>query len=968
MKKTIIAILVLCLLTFSFTGTIFAQASAAASPPLSMQILGKKADVPPVLKDGKIYLPLRITGEALGYKVTWTAKTSTMELNAAGSTIKVTIGSKTAYVNGKKVTMDAAPIMYKDRANVRFTFVQDYFNYTTTYDKTKNLVSIEKKAAAPVSGNTAAQTKGLYILGKKVNTTDLPLVKDGVTYIPLRHFGEGLGYKVTWNASKKTMELKSDKSSAQVVIGSGGAVVNGKNAKISPAAILNNGRAYVPASFIENNFDYEVSYNKEKNITNIDKKSTAANTGTATKTSGLYVLGKKASDTDLPLIKDNITYIPLRHFGEGLGYQVTWTASSNTMELKSDSGSAKVIIGSGSATVNGKNVKISPAAVLYNGRAYVPVSFIEGNFEYDVKYDKTKKIASIDKRKPVEVLPDKKAEDAIVYGKAKIQDVIYDDNGGFPQLNIVADNPVKYKSITMFDPDRRIIDIENSTLATEFETKEIGAGGITRVSVSQYSVNPDIVRVVVDLEDEQAGMLVQSNDKKSISLIYANIINPVGFMKENGKDVLLIRGTQDNDTNVFQLENPDRLVVDVQKAVLKEQQQVDTKTDYVKAIRTGQADVGVARVVLDLEPDMYYEVKDEGSLTKVYVSNMPFSFVDYKKYYNSASIKLSVGTEVEYQPIIDEASRTLKVLIPGDLDVEEKTYPINDNLMQQIDVTKENHGDKIYTVAAFKMKPMVDFELLSPALTKLVNIRFMHKVEGVDQLTVLIDPGHGGKDPGAIAIDQSVNEKTLNLDVAKRLNRILKELGFNTMMTRTDDRYVDLASRSGMANNNYVDFFMCIHFNAFMSSAKGIETLYYPNEITDEYPTDNKEMANIFHSELTNILKRPSRGITPRPGLHVLNKTKMPAILAELGFITNKEELAEIKKDEYREMAARALAVSIVKYFRDMEGIETGIDIDAIYNAPIPSDAYAIRNMEPDREQGSFVSEQVAADNETGGN
>lgn len=961
MKKAIIVLMVLCLLTASFADTVLAQAAVATAPPLSMQILGKKAASPPVLKDGKVYLPLRSVGETLGYKVTWDAKTSTMELKASGSTLKVTIGSKTAYVNGQKTTLDAAPIMYKDRAHVYLTFAQKYFNYTTTYDKAKNVVTIEKKTAAAGSGNTAAQTKGIYILGKKVNTTDLPLVKDNVTYIPLRHFGEGLGYKVTWTASTKTMDLKSDKGSARVVIGSGNASVNGKTVKISPAAVLYNGRAYVPVSFIENNFEYQVSYNKEKNIANIDRKTAAASSGTSAETKGFYVLGKKMSTVDLPLIKDNITYIPLRHFGEGVGYTVTWTASTETMDMKSDKASAKVVIGSGTAVVNGKNVKISPEAVLYNGRAYVPVSFIEGNFEYDVKYDKAKNIASIDKRKPTEVLPEKQ-EDTTVYGNAKLQDVIYDDSGGFPQLNIVSDNPVKYKSVTMYDPDRMVIDIENSTLGTEFETKEINKGGIIGVRVSQYSTNPNIVRVVVDLEDEQTCMLVQSNDKKTVSLIYANIINPVGFMKENGKDVLLIRGTQDNDTNVFQLANPDRLVVDVQKAVLKEQQSVEAKTDYVKTIRTGQVDVGVARVVLDLEPDMYYDVKNEGSLTKVYVSNVPFSFVDYKKYYNSASIKLSVGTEVEYQPIIDEASRTLRVLIPGDLDVEQKIYPINDNMLQQIEVTKEVHGDAIYTAAAFKMKPMVDFELLSPAVTKLVNIRFMQKAESIDQLTVLIDPGHGGTDPGAISIDKSMNEKTLNLDVALRLNRILKGLGFNTMMTRSDDRYVDLASRSGMANDNYVDFFMSIHFNAFTSSAKGIETLYYPNEITDEYPMDNREMANIFHNEIIGALKRPSRGITPRPGLHVLNKTKMPAILAELGFITNKEEFAEIKKEEYREMAARALAVAIVKYFEEMEGMNLGVDTEAIYAAPVPSDAYAVQSAEPDSGEGSLVSEQISND------
>ncbi len=964
MKKVIIAIMVLCLMTTGFADTIFAQAAATKAPPLSMQILGKKAYTasPPILKDNRVYLPLRAVGEAVGYKVTWNAKASTMELKAANSTLKVTIGSKTAYVNDKKTTLDAAPIMYKDRAHVPLTFVQNHFNYTTTYDKAQNLVSIDKKTAASNTGTAAAQTKGLYVLGKKINTTDLPLVKDNVVYIPLRHFGEGLGYKVTWTASTKTMDLKADKGSAKVVIGSGTASVNGKSVKISPAAVLYNGRAYVPVSFIESNFEYQVSYNKEKNITNVDKKTVAADAG------GLYVLGKKVSETDLPLVRDNITYIPLRHFGEGLGYQVTWTASNNTMDLKSGSSSAKVVIGSDSASVNGKSVKISPAAFLYNGRAYVPVDFIESNFEYNVTYDKTKNIAKVDKRKPSEVLPDKAEEDKIVYTKAKIQDIIYDDNGGFPQLNIVSDNPVKYKGVTMYNPDRMVVDIENATLATEFETKEIGKGGVIRARVEQFSSSPDIVRVVIELENEQTCKLVQSNDKKTISLIYANLINPVSFMRENGKDVLMIRGTQENDTNVFELDNPDRLVVDVQKAVLKEIQSVDTKTDFVKAIRTGQADVGVARVVLDLEPDMYYDVKTEGSLTKVYVSNMPFSFVDYKKFYNSASIRLSVGEELEYQPIIDYETRTLKVLLPEDLDVEEKVYPINDNLMQQIIVTKETYDGKVYTVAAFKMKPMVDYELLSPAVTKLVSIKFRQKAESIDQLTVLIDPGHGGKDPGAIAIDKSTNEKTLNLDVALRLNRILKDLGFKTMLTRTDDRYVDLASRSGMANTNYVDFFMSIHFNAFTSSAKGIETLYYPNEVTDEYPVDNRDMANIFHKEITNALKRPSRGITPRPGLHVLNKTKMPAILAELGFITNPEELAEIKKEEYRETAARALAVSIVKYFQDIEGMSTDVDIDAIYAAPMPKDPYSMQNAGLGPEEGSLVSEQMSDGSIASGN
>ncbi len=810
MKKAIVVITVICLLMTNFAGTVFAQTTNTKTPPLSMQILGKKASTasPPIVKNNRIYLPLRTVGEALSYKVSWNAKTNTMELKSANPTVKVTVGSKTAYVNGKKVTMDAAPIMYKDRAHIPLTFVQKYFNYTTTYDKVKNLITISKKAAP---------TGGMYILGKKVNTTDLPVVQNDTVYIPLRHVGEGLGYKVTWAEAAKTMDLVSNSSSVKVTVG----------------------------------------------------------------------------------------------YGIGV--------------------------------VNGKNVKITPEPIMYNERAYVPVSFIQDNFDYDATYDKAKNIVKLDKKKAPPVVAEKPEEKPIEYKKAKIEDIVYDDNGGFPQLNIVADSPIKYKNYTMPNPDRMVVEIENATLNTEFETREIGKGGVIRVRAAQYSTSPDAVRVVIDLEDQTRCKLVQSNDMKTVSLIYANIINPVSFIKEDDRDVLMIRGSQDMEPNVFRLENPDRLVVDIYKSVLSEQQTVDTKTSFVKAVRSGQADVGVARVVLDLEPGMYYDYETEGTLTKVYVSNIPFSFFEYKKYYSSAFIDLSPGVEVEYQPIIDNANRILKIMIPKDLDVEQKTYDINDNIMEHVAVTKETHGDQVYTVASFKMKPGIGYELLSPAVTKLVSVKFKQRAERPDQLTVLIDPGHGGKDPGAKAKD-GTNEKDLNLDVALRLNRILKNIGFNTMMTRSDDRYVDLASRSGMANNNYVDFFMSIHFNAFTSTAKGIETLYYPNEITDEYPIDNKKMANIFHNEIIGALNRPSRGITPRPGLHVLNKTKMPAILAELGFITNPEEFAEIKKDEYREMAARALAVSIVKHFRDIEGISLDIDVDAIYAAPTPQDPYSVQS------------------------
>lgn len=833
MKKAIVFITVLCLLLSSFAGTVNAQAAAAKTPPLTMQILGKKVSTAsPIDRSGKIYLPLRIFGEQLGYLVSWDAKAQTMTLKKGTNTMKVTINNSYGYIDGKKTKLSAVPIMYNSRLYVYIDFAQKYFNYTTTYDKTKNVVTVSAKTASTAS---AANTKAIYLFGKKLDTKDLP------------------------------------------------AIISGK------------------------------------------------------------------------------LFVPYRTFGEGLQYQVTYDSKTQTMELKNDDITAKLTVGKKTGYVDGKAVTLDDTPVMYNSKVYAPLSFIIKYFNYDIDYDKTKVAVWVNKK----IINTPAPVDTIKYETANIQDISYSDEGGFPQLDIQADKPIKFTSSTMTNPDRLVIDISDSIVATDFESKEINQGGVIRARIGQYLYNPEkIVRVVIDLENPKTCKVVQSDDKKTVSLIYANVVKPVQFTKEGSKDVLVINGSDTLDTSIQKLSDPDRLVVDVKRSVLEQAEQtIQSNTALTRSVRTGQFDVGTARVVLDLQPNVFYEVRPDGKTAKVYISDAPFSFVDYDRDYNTAYAELSPGNEVEYQTSVDEENRILNIMIPGDLEVEQNKYNINDNIIEYMEVKKETHDDSTFTVASFKMKNMVQYELLSPSVSKVVKLKFKYTPKTADQLTILIDPGHGGKDPGAVGVG-GVQEKDLTLDVSLRLDRILKGLGFKTIVTRTDDRYVDLATRANTANNNYVDFFMCIHFNAFTSSAKGIETLYYPNTVTAENPQDNKKMAQIFHNELIGALKRPSRGITPRPGLYVLNKTKMPAILAELGFITNTEEYSQIKTEQYKETAARALAVSIIKYFEEMQGMDLNIDTASIYSAPMPG--AAVNTVQPAAAQTQQIAPEAATDGETG--
>lgn len=177
---------------------------------------------------------------------------------------------------------------------------------------------------------------------------------------------------------------------------------------------------------------------------------------------------------------------------------------------------------------------------------------------------------------------------------------------------------------------------------------------------------------------------------------------------------------------------------------------------------------------------------------------------------------------------------------------------------------------------------------------------------------VVIDAGHGGKETGAIY--GGVYEKNLNLDIAKRLNNLLKAQGVKTYMTRTDDRYVGLYARSELANKVKADLFVSVHNNAGYKKDSGTMTLYYPNA-----NQTGKKVASIVQKSLTSTLGSRSMGVISRPNLAVLRTTDMPAILAEVGYMTNSKELSKLKTSSYKQKAAEALNSAILKSLNEIK-------------------------------------------------
>ncbi|WP_147802777.1 N-acetylmuramoyl-L-alanine amidase [Alkalicoccus halolimnae] len=176
--------------------------------------------------------------------------------------------------------------------------------------------------------------------------------------------------------------------------------------------------------------------------------------------------------------------------------------------------------------------------------------------------------------------------------------------------------------------------------------------------------------------------------------------------------------------------------------------------------------------------------------------------------------------------------------------------------------------------------------------------------------TVVIDAGHGGNDPGAVA--NGLQEKEINLDVSLRLETRLKAAGANVVMTRRSDWYPSLAERVRVANNAKADIFISVHANAAgATSASGTETFFD----AAYWGGDSKKLAENLQTEMIDKLKTRDRGVKQQ-GFYVIRNTTMPSVLVELGFMTNKAEADRMKTNSFRNAAADALYEGTVNYFK----------------------------------------------------
>ncbi len=378
-------------------------------------------------------------------------------------------------------------------------------------------------------------------------------------------------------------------------------------------------------------------------------------------------------------------------------------------------------------------------------------------------------------------------------------------------------------------------------------------------------------------------------------------------------------------------EQPRRLFIDFDKSYIEPQYRapVPIQDGLLQQVRTAQFSPDTVRVVLDIESIKSY---------KIYSLPDPFRVIVDVHGQSNETVAATEKSPPPEEPVSSsETTAESKVVDTSESVAELKAEDTPIQILQDYKKNKLSANPK-------KPAPELNAPLTSPLLSLAQQLNL-----GVRR--IVLDPGHGGRDPGASAF--GMKEKDIVLQVAKKMaTKLRKELGYEVILTRNDDVYISLEERTAIANTNGADLFISLHLNAHPSAkVHGFET-YYLNLTTDseairvaalENATSTHQLSDL-QTILSDIMKNSkidessrlahkvqdalssglanrkyeqvkSLGVKQAP-FYVLIGAEMPAILVEMAFISNKTDAHQVKKEGYQDALAAEIVQGLQTYVR----------------------------------------------------
>jgi len=614
----------------------------------------------------------------------------------------------------------------------------------------------------------------------------------------------------------------------------------------------------------------------------------------------VYIDGKKLSFDVAPIIENGRTLVPLRAIFEAMGASVEWNNATRTVTARKGNTNVVLPIGSTQPRVNGQDWPLDVPAKIVQDRTLAPLRFVGEAFGGKVAWNGTTRTVTI------------ASSESVSSPSEPVNTVLVSK-----ELVNLRDGPsTAHNKVASAEKGEKL-----AVLADQDGWYQVSRGGTT-AWVASWVVN------VAWEENEPINPVTDPEEEETNETLTPSIRPPV-----LGDDEMWLSIQKSAEGIKLKIESGSRIYADIdengsqvtydftRRKILNAAQ----FSDYYEMIGSEKAYIQakneVDRAVLDISLPQgiedYRTMSEDGGKREIFL--IPNRIVKISREVagdTGDNIIIYTMTPCEYESTINNNVIEVRLLdtVMG-VDRNEYKYSISP-VLKKMTISQAGIQNPI-TKLKIETDNMGDYQVFQTEDDNALNIMLTAGNKDIIHRdnVVVIDPGHGGRDPGAVG--SKIKEKDVNLIIAKKVGDILENKGINVEYTRTTDVYVGLLERCEIANDLNAELFVSIHNNSIDNSTKqGTET-YYCAPIDEpqlfRQKAERASLAKYLQDELIQTLKRPNRGVK-QAEFTVLKNTEMPSALVEIAFISNPEEQDLLMSSYFQNLAAKAIAEGIMEY------------------------------------------------------
>ena len=624
--------------------------------------------------------------------------------------------------------------------------------------------------------------------------------------------------------------------------------------------------------------------------------------------------GKAMVPKDMPaVIIDGRTMLPMRQIAQELGCEVTWNEAAKQIYVMRGSDIIVFTVDSKTGYENGKEFTMDVPATIVNDRTMLPVRALADALHLNIKWDDPNRIVSIQSGDTV-VKDEPKAPESGQTTAGTLTGIQMPSAKDADQtFTIQADGPMGRYEKTFVDDQKIVLDFYGAKSSLPGEITKTNSDIVTGIRTATHENNGDsFTRVVFDLSGKKKYEVTQSADKKNITISFGKTtVDKISAVHSQNKDIITIGGTGSFGASVAMTADPQKIIVTIPNCQSNLSDKINT--DELQYVLDGKVDTSkgnTVELVLAVEDLVQYSYREENQnlILEIYpttLKNMRYDknanvlYLDKKDKIDTGSVKFEDHYLDGY----------FDVTLPGDYesDYGYGTYDVKGTVVENIEVSTKG----VNTTFRFKQNRISAYEVTDEGDSYAIRVK--NPKEVYDKV-LLLDAGHGGKDPGTSG--NGMQEKNLNLTIAQKIAQKLQGSGIKVYMTRDSDVYPENSTRAKTAND-IADLMVSIHMNSGPETANGTETLYQVHANDNGARLTSKQLAEILQGKVVSATGNTNRGAKLWTDVLILNRTTVPSVIVEVIFITNTGDALKISNPAYQDQVAQAIADGIqeaVKY------------------------------------------------------